>query len=199
MLLWFWHQFHDGHSCTPGNEMWDHMPGMRQCLLVSKPTMNARGTANVIQKQQIYCNYWIAARNNWNRSNVTLKFSRACAGHCLFFLWIAILFSLILACTKIPFYYAAIFNKTISLSMHLFLWIYRWHHTWHSSKALYRNIFIHYTHCFREYLSNFDLLCFNCTKFIKKTFSFPNASVKFKHRAFKQRFFVQKSLLYQNV
>ena len=26
---------------------------------------------------------WIAAPNNWNRTNVILKFSRACAGHCL--------------------------------------------------------------------------------------------------------------------
>ena len=32
---------------------------------------------------EIYCNFWIAARNNWNRTNVILKFSRACAGHCL--------------------------------------------------------------------------------------------------------------------
>ena len=41
-----------------------------------------------------------------------------------FVLWVAILFLLKLACANIPFYYAAIFNKTIPLSLHLFLWIY---------------------------------------------------------------------------
>ena len=47
-----------------------------------------RDTANVIRKLWIYCNYWIAARNNWNHTNVIIKFSRACAGHCLvFYYW----------------------------------------------------------------------------------------------------------------
>ena len=36
-----------------------------------------------VHELKIYCNYWIAARNNWNRKNVILKFSRACAGSCL--------------------------------------------------------------------------------------------------------------------
>ena len=37
VLLWYWHQFQDGHSWTPGNEMWDPMPRMSHCLLVPKP------------------------------------------------------------------------------------------------------------------------------------------------------------------
>ena len=52
-----------------------------------------------------------------------------------FFLWVAVLFSLKLACTNIPFNCAAIFDKTIPLSMDIFLWIYKWNHAWHSSRV----------------------------------------------------------------
>ena len=45
--------------------------------------LNARDTTSVIQKLKVNFNYWIAARNNWTRTNVILKFPRACAGHCL--------------------------------------------------------------------------------------------------------------------
>ena len=61
-------------------------------VCLNQPTMTARDTANVIRKLCIYYNYWIAARNNWNRTNVIIKFSRACAGHCLVYL--------IINCTK---------------------------------------------------------------------------------------------------
>ena len=45
------------------------------------------------------------------------------------FLWIQIRFLLKLACTYIPFYYAAVLIKIIFISKHLFLWIYKWNHT----------------------------------------------------------------------
>ena len=37
VLLRYWHQFHDGHSWTPGNDRRDQMPGRSHCPLVVYP------------------------------------------------------------------------------------------------------------------------------------------------------------------
>ena len=71
-----WHQFHGGHSWTTGNGRRDKMPGRSQCLLVvyrNLPRMPATQWTS-------YRNYRstaiieFAARNNWNHTNVILKF-----------------------------------------------------------------------------------------------------------------------------
>ena len=118
----------------------------------AKSDMNYTGTAFVAQSTTGHNVQWttqnvnktLAAMNatgqNCDENNtcpVTYSRQQSVYITCdTFVLRVAIFFSLKLACTNIPFYYAAIFNKTVPLSMHLFLWIYKWHHSWHSSSVI---------------------------------------------------------------
>ena len=67
VLLRYRHQFHGWHS-------WTRVPGISVYLF--KPTMNDMTQRTSFGNYGVYCNYWIAARDNWNLTNVLDDFDK---------------------------------------------------------------------------------------------------------------------------
>ena len=81
---WTWWTFMDFWKRKARPDEW-----MSQCLLVVYPNLPwiPATQPTLYRNYRSTTSYWIAARNNWNRTtNVILKFSRACAGHCLVYI-----------------------------------------------------------------------------------------------------------------